>query len=645
MISRNTVPLWRFLGDISLPGPDGDLTPQLGKKAIGLLAFLALAREGAGRNELAALLWPDPDPSRSKHNLRQCLLSLKQAFGDAMDGVLEVSDDWLALNHAAVETDARRLAEIDAGRVAPAEELLDLCRGPFLRGLTTRARPFDDWASAQRDRLTGAAGRALGAARAAAERAGRKPEAVHLTAALAELGVGPAVIPAAEMLPAAMPPAPRRQRWMRNAALVLGGAAVAVGILFAAYYILPGSREASPPRIAVLPFTSVNGTGGERGLAGGVTLGVNYALYAITARELFVVTTISPPRELSRQELKRVAQDLNVRYLISGSVAIEGDKVRVDAQRLDAESTTGDIVWRQEFGKPAAQAFKLQDDITRWILEGLDIELSTAEWNRIQYLDDTDSLDAWLAAANAVRHLIRVTRDDVRKAKDFYLMALEIDPDYVSARRGLAWVAFLNVRLGWADDPAKAITEAWNQLGIVLLKRPDDGTSKSLEGAILLLEGKHDEAIAAGEFASVKLPGSATVWAVLAHTLTYVGEHERALEYIEKAMELSPLHPAWYRWTKGRALRMAGEFDRSVEILEQDFDPAKPVLINSVELTASYWAAGRRADARRVARMIRRNLAPKFTASAWLEHPRIGPGAQDIHTEEFRLLSSAFAQQ
>ena len=41
MISRNTVPLWRFLGDISLPGPDGDLTPQLGKKAIGLLAFLA----------------------------------------------------------------------------------------------------------------------------------------------------------------------------------------------------------------------------------------------------------------------------------------------------------------------------------------------------------------------------------------------------------------------------------------------------------------------------------------------------------------------------------------------------------------------------------------------------------------------------
>ena len=70
MMLSKTVPRWRFLGDVSIPGPDGELTPHLGKKAIALLAYLALAREGAGRDELAALLWPDPDPSRSKHNLR-----------------------------------------------------------------------------------------------------------------------------------------------------------------------------------------------------------------------------------------------------------------------------------------------------------------------------------------------------------------------------------------------------------------------------------------------------------------------------------------------------------------------------------------------------------------------------------------------
>jgi TolB-like protein len=411
-----------------------------------------------------------------------------------------------------------------------------------------------------------------------------------------------------------------------------------VGILLAVYNFSRGPTGNGPPRIAVLPFTSVNRTIQEAGLAGGVTLGVNYALYAITAKELFVVTTFSPPRELSRAELKRVAKDLNVRYVISGSVAIEGNTVQINAQRLDTESTSGDIVLRKKFNEPAARAFELQDDITKWILEGLDIELSRAEWNRIQYLDDTDSLDAWLAAANGVRHLIRVTRDDVNKAKEYYLKALEIDPDYVSARRGLAWVAFLSVRLGWAENPNEALAEAWNQLSIVLRKRPDDGTSKSLQGAILLLGGKYDEAIAAGELASTKLPGSATVWAVLAHTLTYVGEHERALVYIEKAMELSPLHPGWYRWTKGRALRMAGEFDRSVAVLEQDFYPAKPVLAHLAELATSYSAAGRREDARRVARMIRRAV-PGLTASMWLDHPRIK--VEKVQSQEFEYLSNA----
>ncbi len=196
----------------------------------------------------------------------------------------------------------------------------------------------------------------------------------------------------------------------------------------------------------------------------------------------------------------------------------------------------------------------------------------------------------------------------------------------------------MGVRLGWAKDPGAALDEARNQVGIVLRKRPDDGTSQSVLGAILLLGAKYDEAIAAGELASEKLPGSATVWAVLAHTLTYVGEHERALEYIEKAMELSPLHPGWYRWTKGRALRMAGEFDRSVAILEQDFNPAKPVLAHLVELATSYSAAGRREDARGIARMIL-GAVPGFTASAWLEHPRIK--IEEVQSQEFEYLSNA----
>ena len=175
-------------------------------------------------------------------------------------------------------------------------------------------------------------------------------------------------------------------------------------------------------------------------------------------------------------------------------------------------------------------------------------------------------------------------------------------------------------------------------MGIVLRKQPDDGTARSLEGAILLLKGKYDEAIEAGEFARKRLPGSADVAAVLAHTLTYAGEHEEALKLIDEAMELSPMHPGFYRWTKARALRMAGRIEESIEELEKDLGRGESALVYLIELTASYSAAGRREDARRIAQMIRR-AAPGFTASAWLDHPRIK--IKEIQSQEFEYLSNA----
>jgi tetratricopeptide (TPR) repeat protein len=153
------------------------------------------------------------------------------------------------------------------------------------------------------------------------------------------------------------------------------------------------------------------------------------------------------------------------------------------------------------------------------------------------------------------------------------------------------------------------------------------------------LEAKYDEAILAGEFAVEKLPGSADAWAVLAHTLTYVGGHERAFEMInDKAMKLSEKHPAWYRWTKGRALRMAGRYEESIEVLEEDLGRGAPSLAHLVEMTASYSAAGRMSDARRIATEIRQ-LVPGFSASAWLEHPRIK--IPEIQSQEFEYLSKA----
>lgn len=658
--------MWRFLGESSIPWHGKDVTPQLGRKAVALLAYLALAPEGAGRDEVAALLWPLGDAARSKHSLRQCLVSLRRVLGDEFEQVLSVSDGWLALDRTAVAIDVLRLFETDAGAAASADEVTDLCRGPFLRSLVTRAQPFDDWAAVQRDRFAALMHQVLRRALAAADNAGRTGEAARIRARIAELGPVPLAGAQVEILPAVVSgspghgkPQPRagglaRGGLLRGATLFLGGALVAAGALWGAYLASDDFRDLADrlvlgepvtPRIAVMPFTSLNGTAEESSLAAGVTLGVTYALYAITARELFVVTPgpSDEARQLGPGERIAYAKELGVRYLISGSLAVEGDNVRVYVQCLDAK--TGVDIWQDSFDQPKAQTFKQQDAITHRILKELNIDLSSAERNRIQYLDDTENLKAWLLAANGVRHIIRVNKRDVELARKYFAEALALDRNYGSARRGLAWAALLSVRLGWANDPAAAIVEARSLLNVELQKEMERGrgglksTTKMLEGLILLLEGRYDEAIAAGIRATELQPGSADVWALLAHTLTFVGEHERALEMIGNAMERSKIHPGWYRWTKARALRMAGRVKESVEILERDLDPAQPVLVHLVELATSYSAAGRMEDARRIAAAILQ-IDPHFSPSSWVQHPPIR--VPEIQTREFQYLSDAF---
>lgn len=622
---------WRLLGDAAIISRDGCEILHIGKKPLGLLAYLALSGERISRNEAARLLWPGPDPSRSLHNLRQCLLSLRKNLGDGFEDVIEVSDEWLSLNQGGVTIDALELLQIDQRGGASADEIIALCRGQLLRGLTTGAAPFDQWVERQRERLDGVMRRVAEQALAAALRGGRKAQAAKLRTFLESR--------AANDMPAQQAPNYRTLSWSRLPRIArrtirtLAALVIAVAVGFGAY---EGSSDVrrlihrwidgpGPARIAVLPFTARNGGLEESSLAGGVTLGVNYGLYTITARELFVVSVIAEAAELSPAEQLKKARNLGVRYLISGSVELLGETVRVVARCLDASS--GDIIWTERFDKPKSEAFELQDEITLDILQNLDIPVSSADEIRIDQMDDTEDLQAWLAAAKGIRHLIRVRQDDVIAAEDAYKEALRHDPHYVSALRGLAWVSFLRVRLGMTEDARADIGKALHILNDIVERRPDDGLTLSLQGAILLVAGDHDGAVAAGEKAASLLPGSADTAAVLAHTLTYVGAHERALTLIDLAMSLNSVSPPWYHFAKGRALRQAGRVDESVKVLEPFLRAPQRTLVHLVELTLSYMAAGRTKDARRLVAEIKR-INPQFTAATALYPPQKDPESQ-----------------
>lgn len=640
-MTRAPTDIWRFSGAVELPVAGNDIAPALGRKHVALLAMLAISARPVPRGDLARLLWPEADPARARHNLRQALVAIRKALGEDHAGLLMAEGEDIALGRPGLATDLDRFAAIEAGAEADAAELAALCRGPLLDGFRTGSAPFDrrleEWRGEHALRMAGVIRRRL----AAGTDGGVARRALEARLGVLECGA----VAAAQGAPAA-PVSRRRFPVFRTWTAALVGLAIGAATFLGGFAAAPEFRvflremllrqEGDVPRIAVRPFTSVNGSPVETGLAGGVTIGVTYALYAVTARELYVITVPPSSGDGTLLEEPAYAAELGVRYLISGTLEIEGQSVRVFVRCLD--TGTGSDIWQDRFTSPVTEAFRLQDEIALRILRGLAIDLSTAERNRLQYLDDTENLQAWLYAADGVRNLIKLELASLDDALASYRRALELDPDYISARRGLAWHALLQLRFGTAPDPGAAIIEARNHLGVILRRRPDDGMSRALEGLMLLMENSWDGAVASGREATMLLPGSADVWAVLAHSYTFTGEFDQALAAIDRAMSLSPGHPAFYRWIKGRALRLGGAHDAAIEMLEVGLTGDDVNVIHLVEMAAAYAAAGRIAEARATALRIRA-ISPEFSASAWILHPAARD--PDQQSREFELLSKA----
>lgn len=640
---------WRLIGYPVWLLDGEDLFQNLGGKQRALVAWLIVTGEPQSRDDLSEALWSGSDPARAKHSLRQALVSVRNALGDRHAHRLVIDGEMIGFDARGIPTDLGALSGWEQGRDARPERLPELLRGPLLEGIEVRSEGFDRLLGGWRDAFRERAVAALDAGIAKAGGTGELDLLARLEARRQDytaIASRPVQTSAAQLQPQPVPAVQvRSARWKFGVSAVLG-LAIGAGLFLAAFAFSRDFRDfvhdlvmfghGDVPRIAVRPFEARNGLEVEQHLAGGVTIGVTYALYSVTDRELFVVTVPPEVADQTAPDTRTYAEDLGVRYLIHGALETDGKTVRVFVRLYDTES--GSDVWQDRFDSSLTEAFSLQDEITLKILQGLDIDLSTAERNRLQYLDDTENLNAWLLAANGVRNLIKLDPANMDDALASYRRALEFDPEYTSARRGLVWHSLLDVRFGTAEDPEKNTREARQNLDVILRRRPNDGMNRALESLMLLLESDWDGALEAGRKASRLIPGSADAWAVLAHSYSFAGEPDLALDAINRAMELSPGHPDFYRWIKGRAFRLKGDYDQAIEFLKPEEGVPSRSIVQLVELSAAYSAAGRLDEARATAQLVRR-LAPGFKASEWVLHPALkDPEAQSL---EFELLLKA----
>lgn len=367
------------------------------------------------------------------------------------------------------------------------------------------------------------------------------------------------------------------------------------------------------PSIAVLPFDNMSGDSELEFFADGLAEDILTMLSKVSA--LFVIARNSTfAYKGQAPDIRRVGEELGVRYVLEGSVRKGGDRLRITAQLID--SADGRHVWAETYNRTVADIFDLQDDITKEIVTALRVRLTDGEaaqvWSR-----GTDNIEAWKCMVRAVELWQRFGARDLAEALSLAEKAAGLDPDYALAWAIRGMVCWAQARTGGGDEQ---LAEAEEYAAKSLALDDTDTWTLALNGSVLLSRGRHDEAVATTRQAVERHPGDADVWAFMGFCLLPAGEPEKALQAFADAIRLNPLYPIWYLPTMARARDAMGEPEKAIELAERVLarDPDNfPALLH---LASLYARAGRDPEAREAAAsVLRRTPGFKvgFTAK-WL---------------------------
>ncbi|MFQ6018080.1 MAG: tetratricopeptide repeat protein [Kiloniellaceae bacterium] len=263
-------------------------------------------------------------------------------------------------------------------------------------------------------------------------------------------------------------------------------------------------------------------------------------------------------------DVKQVAEELGVRYVLEGSVRKAGSRVRISAQLIDA--ATGNHVWAERYDRELADIFDLQDEMTATIVGAIEPELSAAERERAKR-KPPDNLDAWDRYQRGLWHLWRYTRDDYGEAEKLFQSAIALDPGFGPAYAGVAYLLNSRAIFGWTDTPDQTLGRALRAGQHAVSADDRDPFAHYALGRVLTLQGDFEVAIAELEKAIDLNPNLALAHYGLGFALTWSGRAREALPHFHNAIRQSPHDPALWTFEAltGFAHIQLGEYAEAVE--------------------------------------------------------------------------------
>jgi TolB-like protein/class 3 adenylate cyclase/Flp pilus assembly protein TadD len=299
----------------------------------------------------------------------------------------------------------------------------------------------------------------------------------------------------------------------------------------------PAPDKAGPPRFSmvVLPFANIGGDPEQEYFVDGVTESLTTDLSRISGSFVIGRNTAFTYKG-KHVDLKQIGRELNVRYVLEGSVQRSSNRLRVNVQLIDTE--TGAHLWAERFDKPVADLFDMQDEIVARLANQLGTQLITAEARRAERTPHPDSTDLYyqgLAWFNK-----GVTREFIMRARGFFERALALDPGNLDALIGTGQV---DATLGAAhltDDRVKSLAEAEATLTKALILAPNNAIAHEFMGLVQFQTKRATQAISELERSLGLNPNLADARAHIGNAKLFDGRGEETEREVNEALRLSP---------------------------------------------------------------------------------------------------------
>jgi adenylate cyclase len=373
------------------------------------------------------------------------------------------------------------------------------------------------------------------------------------------------------------------------------GASSAVGSAMPTPAIVAGK-----PTVAVLAFDNMSGDPGQDYFCDGVAEDIITDLSKINGLAV-VGRQSSFAYKGKHTDLRRVGRELGVRYVLEGSIRTSGNRVRVNAQLIEADA--GTHVWANRYDRDVGDAFLMGDEIAEDIVTALDVKLAGGEEARV-WRKAVKSPAAREAFFRGQAAYWEPSPANMRRARECFLEAIRLEPDSAQGHASAAATHVLEVMFGWSRDVRASLADADRLATRALELDLANAGGHYVKGMIALFNGLHQEALDEGRQALEIRPMCSGPRAGLAYMEVYSGKLGPAIKHAQEAITLNPVFPGWYLYVTAAAEYFGGRPEQTLATLDRVLETSPGLVLAKVLRVAALQSLGRSDEARVASREI-----------------------------------------